>query len=474
MAGDLTISWGNLDNLFASMNAIQQQSVEIDHYFATEVCSTAGFDYDYCVLRPIADQLVKVGGVFSDVRGVFEERWSGTVDAMVTSARQVDAADNRVSIDFGRRLMGDAPTATQVQMGPPTGVDIDIEAFPLDDPATKLSAPGDGEKTIEHNHQWEAITDSFDALRDGINDGISKINSVGVVHIEPLTSKSLDEYVVYPLSGNYLKIQGNASACGKVEDAMTVWSGNFSAVSGTSLAAMGGGVGASLVVHLELYHLVTRAVGELIGAGSAVFNAIALVSEKIAVAVENALVTMAKILLRVSRRIASRLLGFFGWALFVKDLVAHGLGAITDIWDDIMLAKEIIESCFELKSAIEDWAEEKAAQLKAFEEMATIISELPEAAASGGLGGLPPTGPQTVETRLGDITYDFGSDGGSQGALEEELDDLEDEYPEELGDDGEDEAQSDGLVDLDDGETLMAPGLPPVLGGPESTPPMTA
>jgi hypothetical protein len=452
MTSELTISWGNLDNLFTSMDSIRAQGAKIDRYFGAEVCNTAGFDYDYCVLRPIADQIVKVGGVFTDMRGVFEDRWQGTIEAMAASAKEIDATDNSVSFDFSRYL-GDVYGHFQKQQLP-RGPEIDVEVFPLDEVAPLLSAPGDGEKTIQHNKDWEAITESFDGLRDTINSGIRKINSVGVVHIATLTEKSLDEYVVYPLSGNYLKIQGNASACGKVEEAMTVWSGNFSRISGKSVAAMGGDVGVSLVAHLELYHLVTRAVGELIGLGSRVFDTIARVSEEIAVAVENALVTMAKILLRVSKRIASRILGWIGWMLFVKDLVEKGAAAVTDIIDDVKMAIEIIDACFELKDAIVEWAEEKQAQLEAFEEMTNIVKELPRAVAGGGLGDLPPVDPQVFETTLGDITYDFGESGTAGGDLDEELQDLEDDYPESMA---EDETPSD-TYEPDDGEILMAPG----------------
>ncbi|CAN5470306.1 hypothetical protein BH09ACT12_BH09ACT12_17450 [soil metagenome] len=466
MTGELTISWGNLDHLFTSMITIQKQGVQIDRYFTDEVCNTAGFDYSACVLRPIADQLVKVGGVFSDVRGVFEDRWHLTTEAMVASAKQIDATDNQVNLDFSRYL-GDTygPYAPQ-QL--PTGPGIEVEFFPLDEVGPSLEAPGEGEKTLAHNKEWEAITDSFDALRDTINSGISKINSIGVVTIERLTEKSLDEFVVYPLSGNYLKIQGNAAACDQVREAMSVWSMNFSRISGKSVAAMGGDVGLSLVAHLELYHLVTRAVGELIGLGSSVFNAIAKVSEKISVSVENALVTMAKILLRVSTRIASRLAGMFGWMLFVKDLVEKGAAAITDIIDDVKMAVEIISACFELKDAIEEWAAEKVAQLEAFEEMADIIQQLPAAVAGGDLGGLPPLDPVKVESSLADITYDFGEDPGPGDQLDDQLGDLEDEYPESLGND-------DGSTDTtepDDGDMLMAPGLPSLPGEPSTSLPM--
>ncbi len=453
MTGELTISWGNLDHLLTSMNKIRKQGVQIDEYFNDEVCNTGGFDYDYCVLRPIADQITKVGGLFTDVRGVFEDRWQGTVDAMVVSAKEIDAADNSVSMDFSRYL-GDTmgPYAPQEL---PTSVDIDIEFFPLDEVGPKLSPPDEGEKTRQHNQEWEAIAEGFDVLRDTINSGISKINSVGVVTIASLTEKSLDEYVVYPLSGNYLKIQGNASACGKVDEAMTVWSTNFRDIAGKSVAAMGGDVGLSLMAHLELYHLVTRAVGELIGLGSTVFDTIASFSETIAVAVENALVTMAKILKRVSTRIATRILGMFGWALFVKDLIEKGSAAVTDIVDDVTMAIDIIHACFELKDSIEEWAEEKAAQLKAFEEMVTMIKELPGAVSGGGLGSLPPVDKTLFESSLAAITYDFGS-GDSDDAVTDELDDLGEEYPESLGDDS--GGDSGDSLDVDDDEMLMAPG----------------
>ena len=82
---EITIVWQNLDTLLTSMGQIRGQAVEIDDYVSTSVCSTAGFDYEACVLRPIADQLGTVAGYFTDVRELFERRWEGVQASLVTT-----------------------------------------------------------------------------------------------------------------------------------------------------------------------------------------------------------------------------------------------------------------------------------------------------------------------------------------------------------------------------------------------------
>jgi hypothetical protein len=452
VSGTLEIEWGNLDRMFEAMRLVDQQSVEIDGYFTGHVCSDAGFDYDACVLRPIGDQLEKVAGYFTDLREVFQGRWDGVMESIIASARHVDGVDGTIDYDFSRYLGGMGPYAPQSF---PSLPDVDVELFEMNDVTELLEAPGDGEKTMPHNKEWESVTETYDGLRDTINEGIDKINSLGVVSVERISEKSLDEWIVYPLSGNYLAIQGNATACDTTHTAMSSWGNNFSLLSGKVVMALKGEVEASLVLHLNVYNIVMQAVGACINAGSVVFDSIARVSERIAVSVENALVTMAKVLLRVSKKIASRVLGWVGWALLVADIIEKGTAAITDIIDDVRLCIDIISSCFELVDAISAWAEESAERLDAFKELLTLVEQLPKV-AGGDLSDLPPIDTTQLETTLDGIGIDFGDAGDAEESLDEELENLEEEYPESLGDDPDEGG--------DDDDIILAPG--PLDGSP--------
>ncbi|WP_101523418.1 hypothetical protein [Nocardioides houyundeii] len=447
---ELVIEWGNLDRLFQSMQKVDAQSVTISNYFSRQVCSKAGFDYSACALSPIADQLDTLDGYFVDMRKLFQERWDGMVAAIAVTAKDVDSTDGAINFDF-QHYLGDMPAPAQVF--PP--LSVDYESFPLQDPADDLKEPSAGEDRQKHDKDWNAVSSGYDGCRDTINSAIDRINSLGVpgVDLPRLSEKSLQEHIVFPLSGNYRKIQGNAEACGFVEDAMWTWGGNFSALSGKLVAAMRGDVQLALFAHLNLYNVVMKSVGTCVQAGSVVFDGIASMSEKIAVAVEKALVVMGKTLLRVAKKLASRVLGFFGWMMLAKDLVTRGIAAITDIVDDVRACIEIIDACFDLVDSIKAWAAAQAAALDAFKGIVDAVTQLPMATVGGGLGDLGPVDLPTFETKLGEITYNFEGDPVATGGLDDELEDLGEDYP-EVPDDGD----SGDSGDDDSGDRLMAPG----------------
>lgn len=447
----IEIEWENLDRMLQAMVKVGGQSKELENYFDAEVCNPSGFDYEACALKPIADQIGKLSGYFGDMRGVFAEHWRGTTEAIIDSAREIDQTDDAVSADFTRYLgipsVGSSTPPTQNL--PALGVDV--ESFVVKD--LDLPAPGEGTDTMKHDPDWNMVSDGYDACRDTINSGIDRINGLGApgVHLDRLSDKSLEDYIVYPLSGNYLKIQGNAEACDNVGSAMSEWGTNFSIFSAKVTAALRGEVSGTLILHLNVYNLVMKAVGSCIDAGSVVFTEIAKVSEKIAVAVEKALVLMGKTLLRVSKKIASRVLGWIGWATLAADIIKNGFSAITDIYDDVMACVHIITACSDLVETIKAWAEEAAAKLKTFEKLMEIVRSLP-GTSSGGLDGLPPVHVHVVEDTLADITYGNETGGPKSDGLDDALDDLgaqaEEEAP-DLGDYDEDD---------EDDEMLMAPG----------------
>ncbi len=439
--GTLKIEWESLDNLFEAMVLVGGQAEEVDTYFSQYVCDTAGFDYDKCVLRPIGDQVGKLDGIFTDMRKVFDKHWEGTAATVVATAKSLDEVDHSLSINYDKYLGELSPTAAALA----PDVNVDIETFDVD--PLDLPAPGPGADTFPHDTEWDAISGGYDACRDTINSGISKINSLGVVHVPSLSEKSLEDYIVFPLSGNYLKIQGNAAACDTTGAAMTSWAGNFVTFAAKSELAMEGQAGSALMLHLGVYGAVMAAVGKCIDAGSAVFSVIADTSEKIADKVERALVRMGKLLLKVSTKIAARVLSWFGWTMLAAEIVEKGFDAITDIYDDVMACIDIITMCFDLVEVIRAWAEEAAAELKKFEELSEVIQQLP-GSSPGGLEQLPPVNIDIVEGQLSDITYGDEDAAGPTDELGGALDDL-DENSEEAG---------QGSGDDDEGDVLMAPG----------------
>jgi hypothetical protein len=247
-----------------------------------------------------------------------------------------------------------------------------------------LVEPEEGSQKIKgHDRTYGEIRDGFDTVRDSCNEGIDKVNDwlsqAGRSERLPrLTEKSLDDYVVFPLSGNYYRIQQNGAACKILKDGMTAWGANFGRLAVNSLLAFEGQAQTSFAAHLGAYGVVMAGVGRVMSSGSAVFDSIAVVSEKIAIRVEKMLIEMGKKLLKLSKTVGKRFLG--GWAsaaLLIKDLAEHGLSVITDVVDDVKWCIAAIDKCFELKDEIEAWAQTQADRLDAFKEIATMVEELP-------------------------------------------------------------------------------------------------
>lgn len=452
--GDVTleIEWGNLDRMFQAMQEVGQQAAEVETYVKEQVCNKAGFDYPACVLKPIGDALDDVGGWFTDLRTFFDGRWEKVIGAVEQSAQNVDGMDGTIQYDFSR-YTGETYGPYAPQSFPP--LTVEYEAFQMQDVAGAMEPPGEGQDTMPHNKEWEAVTDTFDGIRDTINEGIDKLNSLPGISVTRLDERGLDDWLVYPLSGNYLAIQGNAEACQNTQTGMNTWGNNFSLLSGKVTFALKGQVEASLILHLNAYNLVMRAVGGVVASGKLVFDAIARVSERIAVAVENVLVTMAKTLLRVSTKIASRVLSWVGWMALAVEVADRGMAAITDIVDDVQTCIEIIAACWDLKESIEAWAEECAGRLEAFQDIVTLIEELPNVVQGGSLNDLPVIDESAFGQTLDDIglTVDFG-ESTEEDSLEEELGELEDTYPAE----DVEESSSSSDYEPEDGEMLMAPG----------------
>jgi len=253
-------------------------------------------------------------------------------------------------------------------------------AFDIGELSEILIAPEDGEQQLKgHDKEFAVLGEGYDDLRDTINSAVDKINALGLVpHITNLPEKSLEEYIVFPLSGNYRHIQANGAACKNVSTAMETWAQNFGMLGAQSFLAFEGRAHLSFKGQLLAYGLVAAVLSEAVGTGTTVFNDIAKVSEEIAIEVEKIVIQLGKRLTRVAMKLTTRVLSYFGWLLLAKDIAERGIDAITDIVNDVTEAYELIQTCFELVGAVKEWADHQAERLAAFEELVDIVKRLPD------------------------------------------------------------------------------------------------
>lgn len=334
------------------------------------------------------------------------------------------------------------------------------------DVAAVLEDPPEGSQKVRgHDRTYGEIRDGFDAVRDACNTGIDKVNGwlgqAGLDYRLPrLTEKSLDEYVVFPLSGNYYRIQQNGSACGILRDGMDAWGTNFAQLIPNALLAFEGQASAAFGAHLGAYGAVMKGVGAVMSSGAGVFDSIATVSERIAIEVEKMLIEMGKRLLKLAKVVSKRFLG--GWAsaaLLVKDLVEHGTAVIQDVIDDVQWCIDAIDRCFELKDEVEAWAQTQADRLEAFKEIVSIIDQLPFVDLGAPLDDLEAPDLGDISDALDGITPDFTQSDDGQDA-EDTLSDASDDL-----------VTSSGYIDPSWAEACVSPPpgmahLPYVPGDP--------
>lgn len=303
----------------------------------------------------------------------------------------------------------------------------------MQDVAGVLEEPPEGTQKVRgHDKTYGEIRDGFDSVRDACNEGIDKVNGwleqAGRSERLPrLTEKSLDEYVVFPLSGNYYRIQQNGSACKILRDGMDAWGTNFALLIPNALLAFEGRASAAFGAQLGAYGAVMKGVGAVMSSGSAVFDSIATVSERIAIQVEKMLVEMGKKLLKLAKVVGKRFLG--GWAsaaLLIKDLAEHGLSVITDVVDDVKWCIAAIDKCFELKDEVETWAQTQADRLEAFKEIVSILDQLPYVDLGAPLDELEAPDLGDIDDALDGITPDFTQSEEGEAA-EENLDEASDD-----------------------------------------------
>ena len=92
-AEELVIRWGNLEKFFEDLEQVGAQAGDVETYAKEQVFDKSGFDYDLCVLKPLADMMDTLGGVFGDMRTTFDGRYEALVAALAVSAKEIEETD---------------------------------------------------------------------------------------------------------------------------------------------------------------------------------------------------------------------------------------------------------------------------------------------------------------------------------------------------------------------------------------------
>lgn len=213
-----------------------------------------------------------------------------------------------------------------------------------------LVEPALGEEMLHHDADFVAWDDTFDAVRDTVNFGIRQLNHVGA-GLPLLPEESLEELLVQPLAGDCTQIRQNADAARIAARAVGQWSRHLGLLGVKVAPVWGGEAGAALVGSVGGYAIAAGGVDLVLAEGAAALELLATFSERIAITVERALVRLGQVLRRLAVRVAEKLSGVAGVAKLLVDVVSDGLGALTDIIDDIRLVLELVE---ELRSLFDE------------------------------------------------------------------------------------------------------------------------
>lgn len=92
-AEELVVRWGNMEKLFEDLEKVGAQAKDVETYAREQVFDKSGFDYDLCVLKPLADMMESLGGMFGDLRTTFDTRWEALVAALAVAAKEIEESD---------------------------------------------------------------------------------------------------------------------------------------------------------------------------------------------------------------------------------------------------------------------------------------------------------------------------------------------------------------------------------------------
>lgn len=418
----LQIQWGSLDMLLEDMVTVKSQVEAMDSYVAEHVCSTAGFDFTPFALKPLADAMGEMRGFFSTMRTTYETRFDGLVEATRNTARDVYATDDTIKFDIDK-LTGEPG------QGGGSGAGIEVRLKGVNDPADHLTAPPEGEQRFpkDHDQPFQTVVTGWDDARDKVNECIRWCRDKGIDIFDELPEKSLEDFIVFPLSGDYYAIQQNASSCRNLARAFRDYAENFGLLALNAQLAMKGRAGAALTAHIGLYSAVMTSISGVIRGLATVFDELAELSEKIAIKVEKIIRVLAQKLFKLMKFLLKRINAAVGLFVTLKEIAEKGTAFFTDLVDDVKTVKNLIEVAFGLAEEVEAWAKEQADRIKTVKQVVSIARKLPHARGKMNLSDLPDN-VVNVKKSLTDLKTDFGDpEGDAWDKLEEKVDEGVDE-----------------------------------------------
>lgn len=251
--------------------------------------------------------------------------------------------------------------------------------LPYDVPGL-LVVPDPGASSLDVPADWRTWDHYFQLVRDAINIFASVADKVPHVELGRLPGGSLADLVIKPFCGDWDRIRANGTAGVAAADAMAGAAGN---VAVTPLLLLGGWEGRAALaasVHVEGYALVTRGLAEVVRTARAGFAGLGRMSQEFGEAAIRIIVPLGKLLVRVARKIVSRLGGWVGWVRTATEVIANGLEEVRDIVEDIRRVIQLVRDLIELKHLVVEWVAEVRAQLAVLLELPEVVSGLPRLA----------------------------------------------------------------------------------------------
>lgn len=256
-----------------------------------------------------------------------------------------------------------------------------MSTFVLQDPQGYLTEPAEGESGLKHNENFTEFNEIYTEVVSQINKFIGYLRDGGADFLHPIPWEDLYQELVVPLAGDYGKIGQNGDACSKLASGMHAWAGNVDRLRTGADETWDGQAAEAFGSQMTQYMLVMDGVGEVMRLGNLVFKGVASISEKLGVLVEDVIVKAAELIWKVSKKVASKIAGWFGWASLVYEVLKNGFEYFSDLVDDIQTAVSLIQNCFELKDHVEQWAEAEKARFEAFRQIPAIMEKLPTVTA---------------------------------------------------------------------------------------------
>ena len=254
-----------------------------------------------------------------------------------------------------------------------------------------LAPPQEGRAELEHDGAFGTWDMAFSVLRTTVNTGVDALNRLGA-GLPRLPEGSLEELLVEPLTGDYRAIRANAAACHEVRDGCLHVAGQLARVGVRTGQQWQGLAGAAFVLRTEACAAGTAAVGTLVRHGSVVLDEVADLSEQLGIRVERLVVRLGQLMASLVRKILARVAGPVGAAVLAADVLTQGLGAVTDIIDDIVTVVAMVQDLLALRDEARAWCEQQEERLRVLDALTTTLGEhlrsaLSRLSSAGGEAG---------------------------------------------------------------------------------------